>query len=117
MRIMERPTELLDGVSNSARSLDGGSHDELRATEGTISSSAEDLVDAVVSPGRLVRYRVPLEHTERRCARGSTKTCLALRKFFLSEFTAGDVEIDAKDAVRPDVCVAAEPSYRSIRHE
>ena len=79
--------------------------------------SAEDLVDAVVSPGSLVRYRVPLEHTERRRVRGSTKTCLALGERFLREFTAGDVEIDAKDAVRPDVRVAAEPPYRSIRHE
>ena len=63
--------------------------------------SAEDLVDAVVSPGSLVRYRVPLEHTERRRVRRSTKACLALGERFLREFTAGDVEIDAKDAVRP----------------
>src|SRR4051812_42822187 len=78
--------------------------------------SAEDLVDAAVSPESFVRYRVPFEHTECRRVRRSTKTCFALLERLLGKLSTGNVEINAKNTVRPDVCAGAEPPYRSIWH-
>jgi hypothetical protein len=55
------------------------------------------------------------ENTKRSSAGHNPQSRLALAKGRLGTFALGNIEIDAKNAVRPDGCMTAEPALGSIR--
>src|SRR5262245_65781206 len=77
---------------------------------------SEHLVHAVVDPDGLIRLHVPFEDTERSPVGGDTQTRLTFAQRLLRAFAFGHVEVDAKNTVRANRGMGAEPTLGAIGH-
>ena len=90
---------------------------ELLPRQGAVLACAtKDLERTIIRPKGAVRLDIPFKDAKRACVRRDPQTCLALSKRRLGPLALGNIEIHTENAVRPDGCIRAEPTFGPVWH-